>query len=805
MKNNMFKRIAATTLSLAFAVPVVGVTLTACNNGNTPPEAEAPEVTLTSIVLDTSAVKTQFSYGEAFTYEGLKVTAKMSDGTEQPVSLSECTVSTPVMNIPGTRRVNVRYKGKSATYDIVVADRIMPEINKTPVFEAKGENPAASFRVEAESIDLAISGVKASGGDLVVEDATVSGGKYLANYGTEGNYFGFTFTAEQEYTGVTLVLRVANATESALGLGTNMNMYHNYVSSTETGAMDISALTAVNAAEKSEEGAVSLVWTDKVLRDVTIPAGTNTLTFDVLGGDVLCIDYVEFYIGAKYSSNNRTVLQEVGTVVKEFEDFDLERIAVRGDIKAAYNLPDGVAFVETPSTNNENTSGGKSVGAFVVPTEISTVLAMEEKATVRIWFTAASVKTNKVKENFKFTIDGVELTDIEDKDIKDGDPAKNEYWLWKDTCLGTYDLPAGDHLFVMKMISGSDYNADCFKFEVLSYGEFTEHPALPDVPASYDVTISKNGSFVKEAETLDKAGVVTRQDFIDAGVLTAGEYATASNGSASGRAAIYGFGAGTKFNVSLKAEADCKVNIALTLYSDCTETFGENFDFKLDDTLLTQANPDETMTPNQVWKKVIVAREVALTAGEHTFAMEVKASHFDFDCITFTTTEYDGVAAPEETDPVEQYDLTLTGAADEYTVEAEDLDLSNIVKDSGEYTEKWAEGKYSLRGIQGSSVLTIRIKAEQAVTVDFSAIMSKYEALDVKDMFTVTLDGATSVAVPSLILGRAEDGSNDWFNWKTVDFGRLELPAGSHTIVLNFISAGPNIDCFKFTVAAANA
>ena len=75
--------------------------------------------------------------------------------------------------------------------------------------------------------------------------------------------------------------------------------------------------------------------------------------------------------------------------------------------------------------------------------------------------------------------------------------------------------------------------------------------------------------------------------------------------------------------------------------------------------------------------------------------------------------------------------------------------------------------------------------------------MSKYEAFDVKDMFTLSFDGEDKT-VPSVVLGRVD--GNDFFNWKDVDFGDFELSEGLHVFVLTFIQAGPNIDNFTFTV-----
>lgn len=79
--------------------------------------------TVESLVLDASGAKTTFAYGEEFTYDGLKVTAKMSDGSEKEVPTDECRISAPSMSSPGQRRVTVSYGGKSAQYTITVLPR----------------------------------------------------------------------------------------------------------------------------------------------------------------------------------------------------------------------------------------------------------------------------------------------------------------------------------------------------------------------------------------------------------------------------------------------------------------------------------------------------------------------------------------------------------------------------------------------------------------------------------------------------------------------------------------------------------
>lgn len=75
---------------------------------------------ITSISLDTSAVTTTFSEGDAFTYDGLKVIGHLDNDTTQDIPLEECTVSTPDTSSVGQKEVTVTYQEFSAKYTIEV-------------------------------------------------------------------------------------------------------------------------------------------------------------------------------------------------------------------------------------------------------------------------------------------------------------------------------------------------------------------------------------------------------------------------------------------------------------------------------------------------------------------------------------------------------------------------------------------------------------------------------------------------------------------------------------------------------------
>lgn len=653
MKKSRLRKLAVTACALCMTVPLACAPLTACGKKPTNPPGEEEVAIVTSLTLNTASVKTSFAYGEAFSYTGLTITANFSDGTSEPLPVTMCTVSTPDMKVPGVKTITVTYKNIKATYQITVAERQMPPISKTPLAEINSDDV---YRIEAEAIDYEISGVKAvEDKNLIIdlnaqpeepatqadEEQEVSGGKYLANYGVEGNYFGFTFTADKEYKNATLVFRAANPTTTQLGMGTNMNMYLNYKSSKEMGQLDIADINAFPAAKKVEgEDGLVMEWATRIIRGVTIPAGTNTLTFDVLGEDVVCLDYIEIYAGVAYGTNSVTEINEVGTVIKDVEDFDLEKIVVRADIKQAHGLPDGVAFTEAPSVNGANTHGGRCVAAMAAGSEITTALRLEDKATIHILYTIASCDGYKVKDNYEFYIDGELLENVEDYYIKAGDPWRqgSQFWEWRDTSLGYVDLEAGDHIFTVK-VTGKDCNCDCFKFDVLSYGEFTEHPEQ-----SGKITVDGLGTYVIEGENIDMFYEEGHSYIVSGEGVTDGYYKIGAAADCSNGRYINSFNAGSKFVFTIYSIEDVTFDIAMRAVRPDVEdgaSVADSLKLFLDETEIPVSETAEALDVAE-WKTITLAEGVQLEGGKvYTFTMEI-TDPFWLDNISFVTSEYNG-------------------------------------------------------------------------------------------------------------------------------------------------------------------
>ena len=436
------------------------------------------KVKVESITVDYTNAKTVFAFAEKFSYDGLKVVATMSDGTTKEIPLSEVKVKEPDTTSPGTRVVTVIYEGKSARYEVVINAKVYPAISSDSLVDIV-ENSSSAYRVEAELIDMVTPGatsVEGASGFVATAPADAditSGNKYLTNFGVSWNYFGFTFNAAESCENATIVLRVANPTAEDINAGV-VKMYLNLVQA-EDGS--VSGEIPLDGYIIKADGACK--WADIVIRNVTIPAGANKLTFEVQGKDsAFDLDYIDLYVGTSYI-NSVVEIKNTDRVIVDLEALDTEKAFTRTDVAEAHGLKDGQLFVEPVKKEwpGLTTNGGTSVGAVGKGSLISTTIRLAEDATIRIWFKASkTTATNTiyfVDDNWSFYIDGVKLCFVDYIDIHGGDKAQEMYWEWKYTSLGEINLPAGDHTFVIEAV-GIDCNVDTVEFEVLSFGSYDE-------------------------------------------------------------------------------------------------------------------------------------------------------------------------------------------------------------------------------------------------------------------------------------------------------------------------------------------
>ena len=107
------------SLMLILSMSILPVACKTSDGGNSsidkPDPEPKPEVTITSVEL--SGQKTEFSFGEKFSYDGLTVTAIKSDNTREVLAEKDYSVVCPMYNATkeGEYTVNVYLKESAIT------------------------------------------------------------------------------------------------------------------------------------------------------------------------------------------------------------------------------------------------------------------------------------------------------------------------------------------------------------------------------------------------------------------------------------------------------------------------------------------------------------------------------------------------------------------------------------------------------------------------------------------------------------------------------------------------------------------
>ena len=623
-----------------------------------------------SISIDTSGAKLVYDFADEFTAEGLKVIATMSDGSKKEIPLEDCRISPADTTKPGVRQVVVIYEGKSARYDVKVNLKVIPEISATPLLNINKNNE--TYRVEAEDIDMATPGAKLeSGADSFVATGAdeTSGGKYLTGYGVAWNYFGFTFTAADEYKDTTLVLRVANSTAADINAGA-VKMYLNFSQDDE----------GVASGEIPLEGYIieangACNWSEIVIRNLTIPAGTNTLTLENQEDKAFDIDYIDFYVGKPYVKSI-VEITDTTTVVKDLESLDTEKAFTRSDVAEHWGLKDGQLFVEKVSKESpgKSTNGGMSVGAIGQGSQISTYLYVAEDATVRIMFKASCVAKGAyyVADHWSFYIDGVKLTTVERVNIEGGDSSNGFWWDWIYTNVGDINLTAGYHSFILE-VHGTDCNVDTVEFQAISLGSFAEsgrdltdmHDCVSvcpecgkctnaecdkkvcadkckgheNVDPNFNITVSTDTEYKFEGEKVDKTNLTPASGWEDRGVQV--ETPTSSSPITSGNKSLGACGGGyTTITIKLLEKA------TIQIFGRIAESKGGAASnlmvMSLGDTeLVAIGNLPAGISGNQYWNWADIPFGTALNleAGEYTLTITFKTG-VNLDCIKVKALSY---------------------------------------------------------------------------------------------------------------------------------------------------------------------
>lgn len=777
------------------------------------PDTDKPsddgDLKVESIALDTTGAKLVFNFGEKFTTEGLKVIATLKDGSTKEIPVDDCKINRPDTNNPGERQVVVVYEGHTARYNVTINLKAIPEISNTPLADITEKNDSVPYRVEAELIDMAISGVtKAEGVDSFVAappaDADItSGDRYLTGYGVKWNYFGFTFTAAEKYEDVIIVLRVANATGSNLDAGA-LKMFLNY-SQNDNGVE--SGLLPLDGYIIKADGAGK--WTDIVIRNVTIPEGTNTLTFEAQGNKAFDLDYVDFYVGMRYI-NSVIEINDTTTIIKDLENFDTEKAFTRSDVANAHGLKDGQLFVETVSKESpgKSTNGGTSVGAIGKGSQMSTTIRLAQDATVLIKFKAASTGHGayNVADHWNFYIDGVKLTTVETKNIEGGNQSESQWWDWMYTNVGAINLSAGDHFFLLE-VHGTDCNVDTVEFEIVSLGSFDEsganledmkQPEQPPVEEDDKLVIDSKGEHKFEGEDFDQTNLTPTADWVNKGGIQIENVSQATPPTSGGKSLGACGGGYTTITFVLKEKA------TIQIYGRLAHAHGgaasKYMSVSLGDTELAPTGDlpagDNATSMYWNWKNIPFGNAVELEAGEYTLTITFK-SNPNVDCFIFDVISYGDV---EEKEPFASIEAETFD--DEGVVTRQDMiDAGRIP--AGQYMSEVGNGATCICGFTSGTWFKFNFTVEEAMTLEMFLVgATDAGGYDVSTKLGLTINGK-AVAIPSGLL--TGSGDKPYWDWQTVSLGKVSLKAGDNEIVLTILNGHPNLDKVLFFEAEACA
>ena len=752
-----------------------------------------------SMEIDTTGAKTVYNFGEEFSTEGLKITVTMSDGTVKEVTPDECKITPPDTTKAGSRVVRVVYGSASARYEVTVNAKVYPSISSTSLVDITEKNDSVPYRVEAELIDMAISQVvKAEGFDSFVATAPegaaiTSGEQYLTGFGVKWNYFGFTFTAAEKYEDTIIVLRVANATGKDIDAGA-VKMYLNMTqdeNGSPTGEIPLDGYII------KADGACG--WYDIVLRHITIPEGTNTLTFEMQDDKVFDLDYVDFYVGMRYINSVVEIQQDTSTIIKDLETLDTEKAFTRQDVADAHGLKPGQLFVEpTKDVPGKTTSGGTAVGAIGKGSQMSTTIRLSQDATVLIKFKASAVGKGaySVKDHWNFYIDGVKLNTVESVNIEGGDPSQGLWWDWIYTNVGAINLSAGDHFFLLE-VHGTDCNVDTVEFEVISFGSFDESGAnledmkQPDAPDA-DLVIKGSGEYKFEAEDLDISNLTPSE-----GQTAAGIESPSGSGPATSGGKSIGMAGGGYVTLNVKLESKATIQIYATLAFAHGGNAADFMSAAIGETELLANGTlpaGEGNMPYWNWAEIPMGGPVELEAGEYAITFNFLKNP-NFDCIKIKVISDDGPAE-------EQFKVTIEAETfdNEGVVTRQDMiDAGRIP--AGEYMSESGNGATCICGFTAGTYFKFNVTLEEAKYIEMFLVgATDAQGYDVSTKFSLKVNGG-DVTIPSDLL--TGTGATPYWDWQTVSFGKFNLNAGDNEIIITILDGHPNLDKVFFVEAAS--
>ncbi len=703
------------------------------------------KATVTFIAITKQPNKLAYVEGEVFDKTGMEVTATYSDNTTKVIT-NYTVDKTEALKLTDTT-ITIAYQGKTATVTITVQKRIDITVNELK-----------TYRMEAENLDFSKATLRddfAAAGRTFIETPTVgeaSGGKSICGY-KPGSVFEISIKLLEEST--------LYITSSMSDSDTNYKL--NDVVKFE---MDSTVMTAEDMSFTFHGHPNYWEWKEVVIGKITLPAGEHTFKMTSVSRRPN-IDYFDFEVLKYGNQEKEKVLEElvVGTLPTKTkyeagEIFDPTGMVIKAkysdytDVDVTNYTIDKTGPLSVADTGITVSYEGKTV---IVPIEVGKAYDIKLATLGDHIFEAENIK---VDDNWILRSDmaGFGRNFSISNSTASGGKSIERYDVGTKMTIEFY---VGEDATLALQIAASNYTNFTFdeKVEVKIDGAVLTSNN-PTFGARYSndywnwVNVKFEERQLTKGEhvlTIDMKAERPNLDFVNFHIKQIGDQQEQHNLS---RIAVSKNP--TKIDYLVGETFDATGMEVKAIYDDATE---------------------------EVITDYVVDKTGALTLDDTT----IKITYLDKET-TLTIT-------------VKNVDFEVNEAKS-VKLEAEEMDLSNLVSDGSSLIENNNKSSNNASvGHINSGYINISFNVTFDSTLTMKGLFSKYEVEhQLKHYVEFKLDGVV-VDYDDIALGRAEDGSNDWFNWKeaTVNFG--DLTAGAHTITINFKS-GCNFDCATLTFAA---
>ena len=698
---------------------------------------------VTKIEVTTAPNKTSYYVGETFDATGMVVTATYDDKSSEAVT--GYTIDKTGALTLEDKAVTITYEGKTATVAISV------EVKYDVKIDALGQ-----YKVEAENMDLSKailrSDFAAAGRGFIENGAGASGGANVCGY-TVGSVFEISiYVGEATDLYVTAIM---SDTDTDYALKDAMSFY-----------MDDTAMTPNDVQFTYAGGTSYWEWKDVVFGTVSLEKGAHTFK-------ITCLEH-------------RPNLDCFGFEAIKYGDDAKEKVLTGIEVTS---LPDKTTY---------------TAGETFDPTGM---------------VVTASYSTYETEVITDYTIDKTEALTADDEEVTityQGFTAKVKITVGKSYQLKLKSI--GDHYFEAEDFDTSKFVGRSDMASMIESSGYTV--SSPD---------SHNG---KSIERYDNGSVMSlefyaNEDVTSDIIITASNYEEIDfNASVEVKLddtvlttdnPIFGHRYGTDFynwmdaTVAAKAITKGEHTLTITMTSahpnlDCinfhVSKYADEVEVVTLDSISVTTNPTKmTYYVGETFDPTGMVVSANYSNGKKVAVMDYtidKTGALTADDTTITIT-YQNLTTTL-TITVKTADLVVN-AADTYRLEAENLDKTNIVSDGANMNESngFSSNNTSLGHI-ANGYFEIRMALNSAYNLKVNGAFSKYESVSLSDYVEVFIDG-TAITYTDITLGRAEDGSNDWFNWKNAEFDCGALTAGDHVFKVNF-KTGCNMDYLDFVFTA---